>query len=698
MVAPVLSFLLALVLTGPERQLAPPSIASSPRGSGAAIGAGGNGFLSVWQRTDTNLSYYARLDREGRLVDRTGIALPNGFLSSPVVGWNGSEYVIAAMSVSGGGIVAMRVRENGTLIDTTPRLTVPLYYAVDLHLVFNGTELLLTWYDQTGLTQALSGVLLEPDLDVIKGPFAITSRDVSTIHLPLDRLLNSSVATNGSDFLLTWETPSIPQSFTFHVISASGDVTDGATLHPDSPPLLPQVVADDSGYVVVWHDRAGGAIRAQRVTGDGTPASSPVTLVQSGALGQLVATSDGSTIGVVWVTTGRMVSAQRFTGALQPVGAPRAFESGEQAQIATDDGVFVAGWNTIAPTVRAAVIANATEVQTISNVDSPVSQVDVQAASDGEQALAVWTEGSTVLAAIAGGQPPAAIGSGAKPQVAFGGGRYLVAWKNGDSIAGRFLRRDGSADGAEFVIANASSTPKLAFDGDRFALVWSEGSSLRGRRVSLAAEVSPTVPFDAEGTVTLGGIAAGAGGEIAALYRTESSERVALHTARLHGNRWEDEQLLASAKRPCLSLACVDYVPIAVGWNGAQYLGAWSLINGPGRTGELQTSTLDGAPIRSSSLAEPYVKGGDLAWTGSSFLLVFGVNSGQGANYLVRIGDEQHPTRFYYGADTFSPPDIVVVQPEHALMFYDHAVDHVSRVYWRDVTVVFPKQRAVRTR
>lgn len=327
---------------GPENELAPSTTALRLNGEASAIAAGEDGFLSVWTLPGTLDAYATRLDTAGRPVDPVGLALPMRLLISAAV-WNGREYVIAGRSSS--GLVVMRVGDAGTLIDTQPRVIADALYGFDLRLTFNGEVLLVTWATQSVLTQTLAGVVLEPDLDVVKPEFVVTTRELPEIAMAPDHDTSHSVATAGDDFLVAWENVRAPNLHTFVTVDRSGKVERGATIETDSVLLEPAVVSDRNGLLLVWHDRS--AIHARRIASDGTPMSDPVTLTHDEGIRGLLVASNESETGIAWTAGGSLMCpyetspvpvlrSQRFDPALRAIDTPKTLSNAAQRAYAND--------------------------------------------------------------------------------------------------------------------------------------------------------------------------------------------------------------------------------------------------------------------------------------------------------------------------------------------------------------------------
>lgn len=700
---------------GPERAVAPATTALRIEGDTAAIGAGDDGFLVVFRSPHSNRSYVRLLDRTGRPVDPAGAPLPL-YLSWPAVSWMGSEYVVAG--VGNGKVVAIRVRPDGTLVDAEPHVLGADFYAADVNLTFNGELLLVTWMTQTGVEQTLFGMLLKPDLDVVRSEFVIAKRDVGGLQQPFDHAAGSSIAGSGGGFIAAWENVAAPQSFTFRMIDASGEVSDGATMRSDSPVLQPTVISG----AVFWHDRQ--AIRATHIAGDGTPIGEQVTVVQSHDISAFEAAAGG----IAWNvgrtsrcpavgTPKEILLAQRIDASLRAAGEPRTL-NGDRAHyfagIAQGGGNAIVAWLNDScqsqHTVSAAVIDDSASPEIVSAATLPAPQEQPAAASDGTSVLTVWREqrdagAPRIFASIAGGSSFAVSdGDGVtSPDVAYGAGRYLVTWLRGAVLLGRFVTAQGTLDGAELVIANGAAPATVVWDGSQFVVAWVGGRTLKGRRISASGFVTDT-PELAD-VNALGGIGAGDDGEIAALFLTDTATSHEVRMATLRGNAWGSPVTLASARRPCTSNhGCAWYAPLAIGWNGSEYVAIWAHNIGVGFGWRLEAKRLGAEPER---IVESYhyqqPAGADLVWSGSSFLLAYqmsGVTASWPRSFVARLSATGAPigssVPLLTSGESRSAPALAVVQRDRAVVVYNREADLTQRLFARTVVLSAPRRRAVR--
>jgi hypothetical protein len=187
------------------------------------------------------------------------------------------------------------------------RMTSGESHLVDLDAVDPNGTIALAWNGSAYLltisgNRSVRGVLLDRGLDVIRGPFAISSG--SRNHT------DANVASDGATFLVAWvERPlgaSDAQSETLHVanVGAAGAVAEAPPLESYAAPAWP--ITGKPGlawlgdrYIVTWSDMK---TRAMFVARDGTSASALLTVFGGGFTPAVAAT--GNTILVTFVVPG----------------------------------------------------------------------------------------------------------------------------------------------------------------------------------------------------------------------------------------------------------------------------------------------------------------------------------------------------------------------------------------------------------
>lgn len=369
------------------------------------------------------------------------------------------------------------------------------------------------------------------------------------------------------------------------------------------------------------------------------------------------------------------------------------------------------------------------EVPLSADPTAPVlpAQSDPSIATDGVEALAVWSEyrfpdrysrihGVRLdrLGQVIGSPMVLAVGGASDrwPEVTYGGGRYLLTWIRDGATIGRFVRTNGELDGNEFGIARMAQHHVLR-EGPDFWVLWSEDGAIHTRRVADSGVVTVGPLFQGEGAVTLADVVAGAVGEIAVLYRQETSSSAAMKVAKLRV-AWSGPLLLAQQPRPCPSLACIDSMPLAIGWNGSDYVATWVYTEGSGRHAWLESTRVgSGATNRLAFVSSyPFDIAGDMLWAGSNFVVAYrirGINPSRSGAGIARLAADGTPLDVpVYGVllhdnarerETTSVPDLVLLSDRRAIVVYarqEGAFPVTSpRVFARTVDFRFPRRRAV---
>ena len=255
--------LLALPLSGPS-PISTPALSPAPGiQSAPAIASDGRDFLVVWQDQRTGLQqpnsdiYAARVAADGRVLDPAGIALPPTFAHdlAPSVVWNGASYVVANGSLHPFGVALTEVHTDGT-IGATNRI-VPSEIVGQTAISWNGSAHLVMWAGWP--TNTLYAALVDRSLRMIGEPLAL---DQGT-------LLNPATASNGTDFLVTWQRAG---QLRYAIVGPDGAIARAAATLGDAPPDSRPAAAWDgvnyaivSGFRVTQLSARGDVVRAADV-------------------------------------------------------------------------------------------------------------------------------------------------------------------------------------------------------------------------------------------------------------------------------------------------------------------------------------------------------------------------------------------------------------------------------------------------
>jgi hypothetical protein len=347
-------------------------------------------------------------------------------------------------------------------------------------VAWNGSEYLVVWSEQRQPNQlnqtnnediyatrvTAAGVVLDPDgLPV--------STDAGLQASP-------SVASNGADFLVTWESQVHPSDkVEVHAarVSAAGVVRDqpGLTVAASSTTdaLAPRVASDGSDYLVVWLSSSNGAtvgaVQGVAVTAGGVVSGAPAPIASAVATASPPALAyNGARYLVAWSTSGGDIRAARVDGGAHLVDATSTLVSG-----------------------------------------LPTTEAHPALASNGTDWLVVWDDASDVRGArvAADGTLRDAGGLGVSrasgtsevtPAVAWDGQTYLVSWADyrnpppfpGGSNADIYGARI-AADGTAIDAADIQLT-----DGTLDEIAPASAAAATGQSLVVYQRSDPAAPFE----------------------------------------------------------------------------------------------------------------------------------------------------------------------------------------------------------
>ncbi|RKH01230.1 HYR domain-containing protein [Corallococcus carmarthensis] len=278
-----------------------------------------------------------------------------------------------------------------------------------------------------------------------------------------------SVASDGHDFLVTWDENASVQGARFSTSSGqrlgSTFSLSTATGGQDSS----AIAFDGTQYLVVWNDHRSGVtsdVYGTRVrASDGVvldPGGIPIS-TGAGSQGTPAVSFDGSRFLVAWSDSRNDPVSSDVHGArvdaagtvLDPAGIPISTATGRQSNpsIASVAGTFLVTWEDTRDGLTG------------------ISGARVRA-SDGAvldpQGLVVATGGTTAQDSSS---------------VASDGSRFLVVWRKQADILGRRVASDGTVLDPGGVLLSTSASrdkqaPAVLFDGTRFLVVWEHRTEL----------------------------------------------------------------------------------------------------------------------------------------------------------------------------------------------------------------------------
>jgi hypothetical protein len=502
--------LLSLPLAAQPLPLAPSPIGPTP-GNVLGGGAASNGkqYLAAWSELRSGLVQIRgiHMTPTGAFVDLISFrisgpsdAAGEGLVSPPVVASDGSGFVVAWTSKS--RLFTAYVPPAGAI-----RVLATNIDARSLHIVWAGTAYVVLRQTSSGALAAtlidFDGTLLSEGVTVavpaggISAPSLAANKDgramamwldsadgdAHVADVSVDRILLGGISANalqsprpvyaqagaiGSDgvgFLAVWTTyPASPSATAFTIVSRTLDST-GSTSGPvqtvalSAPPLRdPKLFWNGQMYLLIDSD---GAITAQRLNSDGTPAPEGpyVITTHSGSVKEAAALIAGSIEG----------STKTFL-----VWRDFRFGHGELFGQVGD--------------IDANPVSNDEIVVSRSQADQSVGG----AAWTGTDYLTVWTEKaglSRIVAERANDHLPIVIAAPqftgstpGNPSVAAAGGKAVIVWVD-TAIRGvqqTTLFRSTLANGAQSASLPASITtdirnddaPSIATNGQTFALAW----------------------------------------------------------------------------------------------------------------------------------------------------------------------------------------------------------------------------------
>lgn len=398
-----------------------PVSAASPAGQFTpAIASDGTNFLAVWHDNRTSVEsdiYGARFTTNGVLLDPSGfvISAATGIQSAPALAWNGTNY-----------FVAWQDRRNGNL------------------------DIFGTRIGPDGVVQETNGLAI------------VTAANDQ--RLP-------AVASVDGDFLVVWQDGrkgsgdndifGARVTGTGGLIETNGFAISSAISNQGSP----SVAANDTGYLVAWHDlRSGGSldVYAARVTSAGVvddPAGLPLATGSAPESGPGVA-GNGAEWLVAWQDfrngSDYDVYATRVTAAgavVSPGGLAINTESGGQENpvVGADGTDWFVAWQDR----RGGASYDVYATPVVAGTGLPVSPAaNVVSTADNDQRF---------------------------PAVAFGNGVYATVWEdvrsgtNTDIFAAGITPAGATVNSDGWIIstvANAQESPAIASNGTHHLVVW----------------------------------------------------------------------------------------------------------------------------------------------------------------------------------------------------------------------------------
>ena len=540
----------------PETPVSQPRIGLAASSFGTMrIASDGTNFLLVWgddrgslpAHTDYLRRHYStfmtRVDGQGNVLDVPNIELPGFGEAWPF--WDGRQYVIAG---STGKYV--RMSAAGEMLDAVPRTISSMPHGVIINMLWSGERLLVAGrtYGQ-GVPDELYLTMYDRLFNVVRGEFLFDSSQSS--------LGNIAMATNGRDFLIVNNPCHGNCSLNITTLDREGSIVRRA------PPLLGYlyntmtIASDGNGYLLV-HDTPKSPYGQWNYAGDLLDAAGNI-YGSAGPFGP-----------------NNILPYPGFALAWEGDGYQFVYSRGTFDAVPGDDQ-FVLRAMTLDSAGKSSDYVG-TALQSLTHRPTPLvaafgmpgKHVVMTLGSDSYEASdpLLWEGRIYDSPAHYATAPEFTVGQGVLPQEspasATNGEVSLLAWREAEKgsipfalFAARVDSHGHTLDAAPLRLASATcneSTPRVATNGRDFLVAWQDSGGVKAMRISRDGGLLDTVPIT----------------------------------------------IFADDKQRCSAAASSRP---AVGWNGSDYLVAWSgAVAGVSAVRVAPDGTLrDAAPIRIAS-------------------------------------------------------------------------------------------------
>lgn len=492
----VITAFVALSAAAAERPLSAVEYGLAPfTQSHANVASDGDGYLAVWVDTRASKTevWGTRVARDGRALDPVGIFIGADMLpgTAPLVIWTGTSYLVVWQIGNPGAMWARRIDRDGALLGDAQLL---LPQASPSSIASDGSRVAI------GYTGSGAHVL-------IVTPDAVTVNDV----LLTANGSAPALAWNGSHFAAVWTNHSHePPSVEAIRFDTSGTLDSAPRVLPaDTFPYWLKLATDGNAFVLLSRTNnvsyLPGSYGARSLSADLTTAR-PITTLPA---------SFGEASSILWLGAEYAVFGERGSAAPYAMTALRldraaqlvetnpvvienlAFNGSAPAAATNGHDVLVAWNGAFLTTPKDAGVdiygtllhPSTLQAETRAQLSASAKKQSAPAmASDGTNALAVWSEDTGVYAkrlALDGSpidaQPLRLYDQPAAASVVFNGTGYIVAWFDVAKhfVETRRVARAGAlrADGGGSVQASPSSST-FAQNGLRFALATSGAATL----------------------------------------------------------------------------------------------------------------------------------------------------------------------------------------------------------------------------
>jgi hypothetical protein len=456
-------------VVGPELPVSRP-VPGAPRDAkDQAVAYGGGVFLVAWIDGRQQL-WATRVDRNGTVIDQSGIGLSTEYSFGPAVAFDGTNFLV--VWGGSGPIHGRRVSPAGAVLDPVP---IELSTSPgEPEVSFGGGSYLVVWSGRVS-DVAPSDVLatrLSPE-GVVLQPANVP------IVTPEGEQGQVDIAFNGTHHLVVWHQGEPSSSNIYGTLVTA----DGVALGPGQPistaagqQWRPVVTAAGPRFFVAWEDhRSAFEVYGARVRADGSVIDGSGIRIAAAADSFYYAPHD-----VSWDGVDVLVTWQSGNFGAESIRSARVDPSGTLLDPAGVE--LVPGYHP------------ATAFDGTHHLVTAVTR-------GGTQRLG-GTRVTPGLTPLDPGGFLIAIGANQQTEIdlASDGVNHLVVWTDNRtperSLYGARVGPDGqNLDGAGFLISGRSSTftspASVAFDGTNFLVVWAETSSFPTSTLQ-AARISPT--------------------------------------------------------------------------------------------------------------------------------------------------------------------------------------------------------------
>jgi len=395
-------------------------------------------------------------------------------LQPAAVVWTGSEYVISLFvskdrppNFGKGDTGLLRINRTGDVVDVISYATSGERRKVPIGLGWNGSQLLVPWYDTDNQQGYGSACAVVPIATMVPSAPAALGRTLSAQS-------GLTIAASDGQYLAAWFETGAVTTVRASRIDREGNFLDGEgivlAIVPPPPRFVTYSVAIDSdgtNWLVVW---GSGAVRGRRLSRAGAlldPAPFPIAL-------------GGSDVAVRWTGSNYVVVAANDSLMSAAVGRDGAVTQARTLASSTygytgldytyttysSPSLAVVRGETLAVYLK--VVNTCGGIQSICNADQTILGLRL----------------NSFASPIDDAPFPITTHVWSGPAIASDGTRHLVTWSAYDpassagSLFGAFLSADApQQSGTPFRILSKAAMEGVAFDGSDFLVTWHTSAS-----------------------------------------------------------------------------------------------------------------------------------------------------------------------------------------------------------------------------